>query len=88
MPNLKMFIAIVVCVFVLVVGLEWLPKQVISHPQPLVTEQSLKTPSLEDTAMSEKERHTQDIMGVSVVGYFLLLSVLLYAKIRLQRPHE
>ena len=85
MPNRKIFAAIVLCVFVLVMGLEWLPKQFVAEKSLVVTEQTLKTTTHEEKAMSEKEIHKRDIMGYSIVGYFLLLSVLLYIKIHLQR---
>jgi hypothetical protein len=39
----------------------------------------------EEKEMSEKEIYKRDTMGYSIVGYFLLLSVLLYIKIHLQR---
>lgn len=87
MPNLKIFVAIVVCVFVLVVGLEWLPKQV-EQQSSIVVEQSLKVASNEEKAMHEKEMSQRFVIGYSVVGYFLLLSALLYIKIHLQRSRE
>lgn len=85
MPNRKIFAAIVLCVFVLVMGLEWLPKQFVAEKSLVVTEQTLKTTTHEEKAMSEKEIHKRDTMGYSIVGYFLLFSVLLYIKIHLQR---
>lgn len=85
MPNRKIFAAIVLCVFVLVMGLEWLPKQFVAEKSLVVIEQTLKTTIHEEKAMSEKEIHKRDTMGYSIVGYFLLLSVLLYIKIHLQR---
>lgn len=84
MPNRKIFAAIVLCVFVLVMGLEWLPKQVTSQSS-IVVEQSVKTASNEENAIHEKEASKRDVIGYSVVGYFLLLSLLLYIKIHLQR---
>ena len=84
MSNRKIFAAIVLCVFVLVMGLEWLPKQVTSQ-STIVVEQSLKTSSNEEKAIQEKELSRRDVIGYSVVGYFLLLSLLLYIKIHLQR---
>ena len=84
MPNRKIFAAIVLCVFVLVMGLEWLPKQVTSQSS-IVVEQSVKTASNDEKAIHEKEMSRRDTMGYSIVGYFLLLSVLLYIKIHLQR---
>ena len=85
MPNRKIFAAIVLCVFVLVMGLEWLPKQFVAEKSLVITEQTLKTTTQEEKAMSEKEIHKRNTMGYSIVGYFLLLSVLLYIKIHLQR---
>ncbi|MFW9618946.1 MAG: hypothetical protein ACMV0K_05630 [Sulfurospirillum sp.] len=85
MPNRKIFAAIVLCVFVLVMGLEWLPKQFVAEKSLVVTEQTLKTTTHEEKEMSEKEIYKRDTMGYSIVGYFLLLSVLLYIKIHLQR---
>lgn len=84
MPNRKIFAAIVLCVFVLVMGLEWLPKQVTSQ-NSIVVEQSVKTASNEEKTLLEKEASKRDVVGYSVVGYFLLLSLLLYIKIHLQR---
>ena len=85
MPNLKLFAAIVMCVFVLVIGLEWLPKQVVPHSSVGV-EQTLKTPTSDEKAVYEKEISRRNAIGYSIVGYFLLLSALLYSKILLQRP--
>ncbi|ARU47744.1 hypothetical protein [Sulfurospirillum diekertiae] len=85
MPNLKIFAAIVVCVFVLVVGLEWLPKQYAPQTNAVVMEQTLTAPTNEEKAIYEKEMSRRDEMGYSIVGYFLLLSALLYLKIVLQR---
>ncbi len=87
MPNRKIFAAIVLCVFMLVVGLEWLPKQFVA-PQTLSTEQTLKATIQEEKTLSEKETSKRDAMGYGVVGYFLVLSALLYSKILLQRSHE
>ncbi|WP_041956614.1 hypothetical protein [Sulfurospirillum arsenophilum] len=87
MPNLKIFAAIVMCVFVLVVGLEWLPKQYASQ-NAIVVEQTLKTASSEEKAIYEKEMSRREGIGYSIVGYFLLLSTLLYLKILLQRPKK
>jgi hypothetical protein len=84
MPNRKIFAAIVLCVFVLVMGLEWLPKQVTSQSS-IVVEQSVKTASNDEKAIHEKEMSRRDMIGYSVVRYFLLLSLLLYIKIHLQR---
>ncbi|GEM_PF-795042 len=85
MPNLKIFTAIVLCVFVLVIGLEWLPKQYAPQTSAVAMEQTLKTPTNEEKAIYDKEMNRRDVMGYSVVGYFLLLSALLYLKILLQR---
>lgn len=87
MPNLKIFAAIVLCVFVLVMGLEWLPKQV-APQSSIVVEQTIKMASNEEKAIYEKEMSRRDTIGYSIVGYFLLLSALLYLKILLQRSHE
>ena len=87
MPNRKIFAAIVLCVFVLVMGLEWLPKQFVA-PQALTTEQTFKATTQEEKTLSEKETSKRDMMGYGVVGYFLVLSALLYSKILLQRSHE
>lgn len=84
MPNLKIFAAIVMCVFVLVIGLEWLPKQYVPQSN-IVVEQTLKTQTNEEKAIYEKEMSRRDSIGYSIVGYFLLLSALLYLKIVLQR---
>lgn len=84
MPNLKIFAAILMCIFVLVIGLEWLPKQYTSQSN-IVVEQTLKTQTNEEKAIYEKEMSRRDVIGYSIVGYFLLLSALLYLKIALQR---
>jgi len=84
MPNLKIFAAIVICVFVLVIGLEWLPKQYASQSN-IVVEQTLTKATSEEKAIYEKEMSRRDTIGYSIVGYFLLLSALLYLKIVLQR---
>lgn len=84
MPNLKIFAAIVMCVFVLVIGLEWLPKQYASQNN-IVVEQRLTKATNEEKAIDEKEMSRRDTIGYSIVGYFLLLSALLYLKIVLQR---
>ena len=84
MPNLKIFAAIVMCVFVLVIGLEWLPKQYASQSN-IVVEQTLTKATNEEKAIYEKEMSRRDTIGYSIVGYFLLLSALLYLKIVLQR---
>ena len=85
MPNLKIFAAIVMCVFVLVIGLEWLPKQYVPQKSTIAIEQTLKTQTNEEKAIYEKEMSRRDMIGYSIVGYFLLLSALLYIKIILQR---
>ncbi len=85
MPNLKIFAAIVVCVFVLMIGLEWLPKQYASQTSTVVIEQTMKTSTNEEKAIYEKEMNRRDTIGYSIVGYFLALSALLYLKILLQR---
>lgn len=84
MPNLKIFAAIVMCIFVLVIGLEWLPKQDASQSN-IVVEQRLTKAMSEEKAIYEKEMSRRDTIGYSIVGYFLLLSALLYLKIALQR---
>lgn len=84
MPNLKIFAAIVMCVFVLVIGLEWLPKQYATQSN-IVVEQTLTKATSEEKAIYEKEMSRRDMIGYSIVGYFLLLSTLLYLKIVLQR---
>lgn len=86
MPNLKIFAAIVMCVFVLVIGLEWLPKQVAPQKSTVAIEQTLSKTTSEEKAIYEKEMSRRDVIGYSIVGYFLLLSALLYSKILLQRP--
>ena len=85
MPNLKIFAAIVMCVFVLVIGLEWLPKQYVSQQNVIAIEQTLKTQTSEEKAIYDKEMSRREVIGYSIVGYFLLLSTLLYLKIVLQR---
>lgn len=85
MPNLKIFAAIVMCVFVLVIGLEWLPKQYVPKQNVIAIEQTLKIQTNEEKAIYEKEMSRRDTIGYSIVGYFLLLSALLYLKIALQR---
>ncbi len=85
MPNLKIFAAIVVCVFVLVIGLEWLPKQYVPQTNVIVKEQTLTAQTNEEKAIYEKEMSRRDAIGYSIVGYFLALSALLYLKILLQR---
>lgn len=84
MPNLKIFAAIVMCVFILVIGLEWLPKQYETQNN-IVAEQTLTKATSEEKAIYEKEMSRRDVIGYSIVGYFLLLSALLYLKIVLQR---
>ena len=88
MPNLKIFAAIVMCVFVLVIGLEWLPKQYVTQQNVIAIEQTLSKTTNEEKAIYEKEMSRRDVIGYSIVGYFLLLSALLYIKILLQRSHE
>ena len=88
MPNRKIFAAIVMCVFVLVMGLEWLPKQFIPHQNAVVVEQTLTKATSEEKAIYEKEMSRRDGIGYSIVGYFLLLSALLYLKILLQRSKQ
>ena len=85
MPNLKIFAAIVMCVFVLVIGLEWLPKQYVPQKSTIAIEQTLAKITNEEKAIYEKEVSRRDMIGYSIVGYFLLLSALLYIKIILQR---
>jgi len=85
MPNLKIFAAIVMCVFVLVIGLEWLPKQYVPQKSTIAIEQTLKTQTNEEKAIYEKVMSRRDMIGYSIVGYFLLFSALLYIKIILQR---
>ena len=85
MPNLKIFAAIVMCVFVLVIGLEWLPKQYVPQKSTVAIEQTLSKTTSEEKAIYEKEMSRRDVIGYSIVGYFLLLSALLYLKIALQR---
>jgi cell division protein YceG involved in septum cleavage len=90
MPNRKIFAAIVLCVFVLVMGLEWLPKQYVAPQSAEVREQTLHIQAGEDKALYEKEMKKRVVVGYSMVGYFLLFSFLLYIKILLQRskPNE
>jgi len=86
MSNLKIFAAIVLCVSILVIGLEWLPKYTTQQQNNVVViEQTQTTPTVEGKALYEKEMSRRDVMGYTIVGYFLLLSVLLYLKILLQR---
>ena len=85
MPNLKIFAAIVMCVFVLVIGLEWLPKQYVPQKSTVAIEQTLSKTTSEEKAIYDKEMSRRDVIGYSIVGYFLLLSALLYLKIVLQR---
>ena len=88
MPNLKIFLTVVFCVAILVTGLEYLPK---FYTQPITQTIDAK-PSLENTekieekAIKDKEEKNRTHMGYSIVGYFLLLSLLLYIKILIQRP--
>ena len=85
MPNLKIFAAILMCIFVLVIGLEWLPKQYVPQKSTVAIEQTLSKTTSEEKAIYEKEMSRRDTIGYSIVGYFLLLSALLYLKIVLQR---
>lgn len=84
MPNLKIFLTVVFCVAILVTGLEYLPK---FYTQPITQTIDAK-PSLEnieEKALKDKEETKRTHMGYSIVGYFLLLSLLLYVKILIQR---
>ena len=88
MPNLKIFLTVVFCVAILVTGLEYLPK---FYAQPITQTINAK-PSLEsaekmeEKMLKDKEESKRTHMGYSIVGYFLLLSLLLYIKILIQRP--
>jgi len=90
MPNLKIFLTIVFCVAILVTGLEYLPK---FYTQP-VTQTIDAKPSLEsaekmeEKVLKDKEETKRTQIGYSIVGYFLLLSLLLYVKILMQRPKK
>lgn len=73
MANLKIFGVIVFFMAVLYVGLEWLPTFFIApSPSPL-------------PELSPEEAAKQARMGVGIIGYFLLLSLLIYIKILMQR---
>jgi hypothetical protein len=72
MPNRKIFLILLFFMAVLYMGLEWLPTLFV---QP--------SPDLPPALSSENQTHRAWI-GTGVIGYFLLLSALIYAKIRLQ----
>ena len=72
MPNHKIFWVIVGISAVLVLGLEWLPT-LFTTPAPY--------PQPQDAS-------AQTRVGLSIIGYFILLSLLIYIKILLQRPKQ
>jgi hypothetical protein len=72
MANLKIFLILLFFVTVLYVGLEWLPA-LFAQPSPELP-----------TALASEEQTRRAWIGTGVIGYFLLLSALIYAKIRVQ----
>lgn len=84
MPNLKIFTTIVFFVAILVIGLEYLPK---FYTQTVTNTVEITT-SVENTekVIRDKEETKRKQMGYEIIGYFLLLSLLLYIKILIQRP--
>lgn len=92
MPNLKIFATVVVMVTVLVMGLEYLPKfyaQPTAVTQTIEDKTALESPeSREAKVLQAKEESKQTHIGYTVVAYFLLLSVLLYIKILIQRTQR
>lgn len=72
MPNLKIFWTIVGISAVLALGLEWLPT-FFTTPAPY--------PQPQDAS-------AQTRVGLGIISYFVLLSVLIYIKILLQRPRQ
>ena len=87
MPNLKIFLIILFFMSVLYVGLEVLPKHyhgtVVTQTQPILT--SLTSEKSQEDAHDRKELKEREKLGYTFVGYFLLLSALIYAKIILGR---
>jgi hypothetical protein len=95
MPNLKIFATVVFMVTVLVMGLEYLPKfyaqpaSVEAVTQTIEAKMALESPeNREAKVLQAKEESKQTHIGYTVVGYFLLLSVLLYIKILMQRTQR
>lgn len=90
MPNLKIFLTVFFFVAILVTGLEYLPKfyaQTVA--QTIEVKPSLEsTEKIEEKALKNKEETKRTQAGYSIVGYFLLLSLLLYIKILIQRPKK
>ena len=88
MPNLKIFTTIVFIVACLVIGLEYLPK---FYTQSIAIETltpQKSTQTVEEKVLQAKEDTKRTYIGYEIIGYFLLLSVLLYIKILIQRHQK
>lgn len=72
MPNHKIFWVIVGISAVMVLGLEWLPS---------LFEVRAPYPQPQDAS-------AQTRVGLGIISYFVVLSVLIYIKILLQRPKQ
>lgn len=89
MPNLKIFAIILFFMGVLYVGLERLPHYYPSAESKHVELIQGKDKQEVSQAIESKEQTRKNRMGYTIIGYFLVLSLLLYAKIILQRiPHK
>lgn len=86
MPNLKIFATMVFFVTILVIGLEYLPK---FYTQTVEVKTSLEsTEKTAEKVIRDKEETKRTQIGYEIIGYFLLLSLLLYIKILIQRPKK
>lgn len=87
MPNLKIFTTIVFFVAILVIGLEYLPK---FYAQPMATQtvEPKVSVEVEEKMLQTKEKSDRLKIGYWIIGYFLVLSLLLYIKILIQRPRR
>lgn len=74
MANFKIFLVILFLVGLLYLGLEWLPYLFI---EPGTRPQ-----------LSPQDSTIQNRIGVGIIGYFILLSALIYLKILLQRSQK
>ncbi|ACZ11154.1 hypothetical protein [Sulfurospirillum deleyianum] len=79
MPNLKIFAIILFFMSVLYVGLEFLP-----YHSSFVQTTHVEVQEVIETVEQQK----RNTMGYTIIGYFLVVSLLLYIKIILQRTHH
>lgn len=88
MPNLKIFTTIVFIVACLVIGLEYLPK---FYTQSIAIETIVPLESnqtVEEKMLQVKEETKRTHIGYAIIGYCLLLSLLVYLKILIQRHQK